>query len=97
MIQSKLRGHPIVYVNREWLYVDTMTPTVGNERSCGHCGKNNTNEGHDGCVGILPAVMNACCGHGESGEAYIQYLDGSDIRGQAAVDEIAKLTEMGRY
>lgn len=90
MRRSKLKGHSIVYVNGEWLYEDTMTATAGNERPCGHCGKSNTKEGHDGCIGTLPGVMNACCGHGESGEAYIQYWDGSDIRGKAAISEIVK-------
>ena len=75
MLTGKLRGHLIVYVNGEWLYEDTMTPTVGNERSCGHCGKPRTKEGHDACLGTLPDVMNACCGHGESRDAYIQYWD----------------------
>ena len=92
-MRSKLRGHPIVYVNGEWLYEDTMTPTVGNDRTCGHCSKQNTKEGHDGCIGTLPNAMNACCGHGESSEAYIQYFDGSDIRGKAALDEIEKSVE----
>ena len=73
MTRSKLRGHPIVCVNSEWLYKDTMTPTAGNERSCGHCGMENTPEGHDGCLGTLVGAKNACCGHGESDEAYIQY------------------------
>lgn len=75
MIYSKLRGYLIVFdpVNDEWLYKDTMTPTVGDERPCGHCGKPRTKEGHDACLGTLHGVMNACCGHGESRNAYIQY------------------------
>ena len=85
MEQNSLRGHSIIYVNDEWLYMDTMTPTVGNERSCGHCGIANTNEGHDGCLGVIPKVMNACCGHGQNDEAYIQYWDGSDVRGDVAI------------
>jgi hypothetical protein len=44
----------------------------------------NTPEGHDGCIGRLPDVMNACCGHGESA-AYIQYMDKSIIRGLSAI------------
>ena len=70
---DKLRGHQIVCVNGEWLYADTMTPTAGHPRDCGHCGLPNTPEGHDGCLGALPGVMNACCGHGDVATAYVQY------------------------
>ena len=73
MTGSKLRGHPIIYVNDEWLYEDTMTPTVDNKRPCGHCGRPNTKEGHDGCLGTIPNAINACCGHGVNDEAYIQW------------------------
>ncbi len=75
MKQDKLRGHAIICIDGEWLYKDTMTPTVGDDRPCGHCGKQRTAEGHDGCLGAIPGAMNACCGHGESEEAYIQYPD----------------------
>jgi hypothetical protein len=40
---------------------------------CGHCEKKRTSEGHDGCIGTLENVMNACCGHGESNLAYVQF------------------------
>lgn len=70
---DKLRGHAIVFINGEWLYEDTRTPTVGNARACGFCGRPNTVEGYDGCLGYIPGAMNACCGHGTANEAYIQY------------------------
>jgi hypothetical protein len=90
--ENRLRGHTIVCVNGEWLYKDTMTPTVGNERSCGHCGMENTNKGHDGCLGTVPEAMNACCGHGQIDEAYIQYFNGDIIRGDAALTEFEKIS-----
>ena len=90
MIKSQLRGHPIVNINGEWLYKDTMTPTVGNERPCGHCGKPNTNKEHDGCLGTIPGVMNACCGHGNNREAYRQYFDNSIITGNVVSVKLAK-------
>lgn len=40
---------------------------------CGHCNKKRTPEGHDGCIGTLKNVMNACCGHGEERVAYVQF------------------------
>lgn len=90
MGQSKLRGYSIVYINGEWLYKDTMVPTAGNERSCGYCGRSSTNKGHDGCIGTIPEAMNACCGHGKSGDAYIQYWDGKYLSGKVALNEICK-------
>lgn len=40
---------------------------------CGHCGLPRTKEGHDGCIGTLEGVKNACCGHGEEAVAYVQF------------------------
>lgn len=52
---------------------------------CKYCGMNRTREGHDGCLGTLIGVMNACCGHGIQGDAYIQFFDQYCIRGKDAV------------
>lgn len=41
--------------------------------NCNHCGLNRTKQGHDGCIGTLPNVMNACCGHGQNSVAYVQF------------------------
>ena len=81
MTKSYLRGHEIVYIDAKWFYLDTFTPTVDNERPCGYCGKGNTEEGHDGCLGTLEGVMNACCGHGND-KAYVQFENGMIIRGE---------------
>ena len=66
--------------------------------ACTHCGKERTAEGHDGCVGTLPNVMNACCGHGKVNEAYVQFnhkdykKDSNKYRitGQEAINLILK-------
>lgn len=68
---------------------------------CLHCKKHRTPEGHDGCIGTLKNVMNACCGHGETKHAYIQFnhkdYDSNPnkirISGQDALDYI-KLNKM---
>jgi len=80
-----LRGHEIVYQDDEWIFVDTKLPVseTWKDRPCGSCGLDNTPEGHDGCLGTLPGVMNACCGHGEPSHAYVQFEDGSTITGEA--------------
>ncbi len=84
------RGHPTRRGNDgEWYYCDTGEPTVDTwrDRPCGHCGMHFTDEGHDGCLGELPGVMNACCGHGETRCAYVQFPDNSPrLAGQAAID-----------
>lgn len=90
MITSSLRGHKIELINKKWVYSDTKEPTSENwgTRPCGYCGKHNTTEGHDGCIGILEDVINACCGHGETDEAYVQFNNRSIIRGNQALNYI---------
>lgn len=39
---------------------------------------------HDECLGWLDGTMNACCGHGNDDTAYVQFLDGSVVRGKHA-------------
>lgn len=96
MVKSFLRGHPVIFEDGEWLYNDTKTPTVDNERECGHCEIENSIEGHDGCIGTLPGVINACCGHGIEDEAYIQFdyghcVYGHCVYGIAAIKIINRL------
>lgn len=92
MTRSYLHGHLIIFVDNEWLYADTRTPTIDEVRPCGYCSKQDTKDGHDGCLGTLSGpVMNACCGHGEDSQAYIQYWDGRRIAGNDAVVEQIKL------
>lgn len=88
-----LRGHRIEKLNGEYVYCDTKESTVDNYkvRPCGYCNLDNTEGGHDGCLGKLPGVMNACCGHGRTQSAYVQYWDGSTIHGEPAIKEIERL------
>lgn len=87
MTTSKHRGNEIEYLNGKWLYSDTKETVPINylSRPCGNCGKNYTEEGHDGCLGTLQGLMNACCGHGKSDFAYVQFLDGECIHGEDAI------------
>ncbi len=72
--RGKWRGHAIVFSKGAWLYADTLqSVTRDSDRDCGHCGKPQTPEGHDGCLGTIPGVVNACCGHGDKAAAYVQY------------------------
>jgi hypothetical protein len=47
---------------------------------CSLCGQLPTPEGHDACLGILPGVQAACCGHGKT-EGYVMFASGQVIRG----------------
>lgn len=86
MIVSYLRGHKIEYINNEWVYSDNKQSTIKThkDRGCGRCGKKETEDGHDACLGLLPGgTMNACCGHGKY-DPYIQFFDSYCIRGKGA-------------
>jgi len=85
MATSFYRGHKITHNPDGWEYIDTGEKTEGSDRKCGNCNGESRKDGHDACVGELPDVMNACCGHGNDEEAYIQFWDKSEIRGLAAV------------
>ena len=79
------RGHEIVKDIR-YKYKDTGELVRENKyRDCGHCGRPNTPEGHDGCLGELPGVINACCGHGKD-KGYIQFENGVIVRGWFTVE-----------
>jgi len=83
-----LKGHEIEFTDNGWSYCDTNESTADTwqKRHCGHCGLHDTQEGHDGCLGTLPGIMNACCGHGGKHEgAYIQFWDKTCIRHDDAI------------
>ena len=92
MQRSHFRGHKIIWTDGRWVYADTGAPTAEAwlERPCGYCGMPATDAGHDGCIGEVPGVMNACCGHGVESDAYVQFLDGSTVCGKRALDQMTR-------
>lgn len=48
---------------------------------CNRCNRPPTPEGFDACLGRLPGVKNACCGHGDPTCGYVQFENGVIIRG----------------
>lgn len=80
--KSKWRGHTIVWQIKEkrFVYADTGEPTSGKERACGHCNRESKDD-IDPCLGKLPGVINACCGHGNPKEAYVQFENGTIVKG----------------
>ena len=97
MIKSKLRGWKIEFKNGVWIFCDSeeAVSDTWNERPCGHCGKSQTEDGHDGCLGALNNVINACCGHGEIDGAYIQFVNGLIVSGARALRIISELKKRG--
>jgi len=91
----KWKGYNIESDDGEnWIYSDNKQPIPSEIwRACGHCGLEPTKEDHDGCLGELPGLMNACCGHGRTSAAYIQFPDGRCVRGRLAKKAIKKLKE----
>lgn len=89
---SSLRGWPIEFKDGEWYFSDTGKPTESTwrDRPCGYCGLPPTPEGHDGCLGTLEGVANACCGHGEPQTAYVQFENGDRIGGREAIKYMRK-------
>ena len=71
-------GHPIVMDDllATAYYLDTGEQVPGDpcmKRPCAHCGKScSLGSDVDPCLGKLPGVKNACCGHGVR-EGYIQF------------------------
>ena len=93
---SHHRGHKIEFVGGVWRFVDTGEVARKGRQECGHCGKYPTIEGHDGCLGTLPGVKNACCGHGQVSNAYVQLWDGNHLGGQDAIDFIKKVRDTAK-
>lgn len=89
--KSTWRGHSIVYLKNEqkWVYEDTKEPVSGPSRSCRKCTGEFPlrDDDIDPCLGKLPGVMNACCGHGNPKDAYIQFENGVIVQGFTKSEE----------
>lgn len=82
------RGYEIKWNEKTgWIFSDTGKSTIETWQKlpCGHCGKYNTIENYDGCIGFIPGAINACCGHGQKDEAYIQFSNNICIYGKKAM------------
>ena len=85
---TKFRGHSIEYNEdiQHWVYEDTKEPAGFDFdiRPCKKCGKlfEGSNKGQaDRCLGELPGVDNACCGHGDPSAAYVRFTNGVVLKG----------------
>lgn len=71
-----IRGHLARYDNEAELWRDDNGAPADVDRPCAHCHQPPTPEGHDPCLGTLPGVVSACCGHGVE-DAYVVTSDGA--------------------
>ena len=73
--------------NAPWTCMDGV-PIKSEERPCGHCGLTADGfHGVDPCLGHLPSVRAACCGHGVVGYGYIAFDNGVLLRGEFSVEQ----------
>ena len=69
-----------------------IKPIEASDKVCQRCGKTkNPRRGPDPCLGYLPGVRFACCGHGRLKFAYVFMEDGRVLRGQTAINLMEKL------
>ena len=84
--RARHRGHRIEWAGSKWIYIDRDYAAMvkyGKERPCTRC--HNRSEGPDFCLGRLPYVRQACCGHGHPEDAYFIFHNGVEVRGVDAV------------
>ena len=77
MARSFFRGYPTIVIDGKWCYEDTKETIKDHLRPCKKCGKEYEFNAPDPCLGTLPGVAFACCGHGVQSEAYIQFKNSS--------------------
>jgi len=85
---SSFRGHPTVWdeAAERWRYADTgeFADFDAGVRPCKNCGLTfqGSNVGDpDPCLGNLPGVDNACCGHGVRENSYVRFTNGVVLTG----------------
>lgn len=80
MAFAYLRGYKIETLGgttdmSQWVWSDTKKSVLDNPRPCRFCGReplpieSKTGWGVDACIGVLPNVLAACCGHGDRSRA----------------------------
>lgn len=84
-VKSYFRGHEVYFSNNSWYYTDddSLAGFDGEVRPCKKCGRvfQGSNIGDpDPCIGDLPGVDNACCGHGIKENSYIRFTNGIVVK-----------------
>ena len=82
MQKSNIRGHITIWnEKREKWYFEDTGKDVSYEVTCKKCNLPCDIDGPDPCLGLLPGVEFACCGHGNRANSYIKFDNGLIIRG----------------
>ena len=50
-------------------------------KKCGECFEGSNVGQADPCLGELPGVDNACCGHGDTSQSYVRFTTGVVLKG----------------
>ena len=87
MIKSTYRGNTIIYNEKKKIWEfedkldsDTFTSDISKYRTvkCPNCQNYIERGAPDHCIGHLPEVVSACCGHGKK-RGYIVFKNGKKI------------------
>jgi hypothetical protein len=82
---NQLMANPPARICEKTREFQRACPTL--KRGCAACGLKRTEAyGPDPCLGYLPGVQNACCGHGIQ-YGYVQFENGLTIRGVFHTDD----------
>jgi len=95
--RARYNGH-LVWVDQDsiwWYESDGVCIWADRFRACPVCGLRPTPEKHDGCLGELPGVRFACCGHGHPEEANVT-LDDPDRTARYSWEAIDYFCAQGR-
>ena len=65
VVSTYFNGNLAYSKSENWYYCNDSSPVFNNPRPCPKCGKLPTTEGYDACLGYIPNVKYACCGHGK--------------------------------
>ena len=77
MTKGYFHGHEIeISPLGGWVFSDSKNPVT--DVPCKKCGKIGD---PDACLGTLPGVDFACCGHGNREESYVKFTNGVILRG----------------
>ena len=79
-MESKSRGRKIFSDKEGWKYKDGGGLVNKTAIECGHCGILCEPGKPDPCLGILPGVDFACCGHGDHRLSYVKFSSGIVVR-----------------
>lgn len=73
----------MIWVGSRWVYADNRTDALsysGEIRPCKKCGAVFPLDEVDPCLGVLPGVDAACCGHGVRSESYVCFENGTVLK-----------------